>query len=113
MTARQIAYGAVLVPFVAFTAYVLETAGLVGFYREIFRSPSTLLAGVDLLISLCLVVLWMRGDARATGTPLLPYVAVTLAIGSAGPLLYLIHREARQRSPRASAAMAAAARRTS
>lgn len=95
MSTRQLACLALLVPFLALTAYVLATAGLAGFYTDMVQSPSTVLAGADLTISLGLILFWMQGDARATGTPLVPYVAVTLAIGVAGPLCYLLHREAR------------------
>ncbi|HEY8123126.1 MAG TPA: hypothetical protein VII78_17535 [Myxococcota bacterium] len=109
MSTRQLVYSAVLLPFLALTAYVLATAGLLGFYVEMLRSTSTVLAGVDLTISLCLVLLWMRGDSRATRTPFAPYVAITLALGVAGPLLYLIHREARalRSAPRVASARAA------
>ena len=107
MSARQLICLAVLLPFLALSAYVLATAGLDGFYREMLQSASTVLAGVDIAISLSLILLWMRSDARATGTPFAPYVAVTLAIGVAGPLMYLVHREARAARARPSAVRAA------
>ena len=106
MTARQSLCLAVLIPFLALTGYVLASVGLVGFYDEISRSASTVLAGVDLTLSLGLVLLWMQGDARATQTPFAPYLAITLALGVAGPLMYLIHREARARRPVAGAVRA-------
>jgi hypothetical protein len=99
MSTRQLLAAAVLLPFLALTAYVLETAGLVGFYREMLGSASTVLASTDLTLSLGLILLWMHGDSRATRTPFLPYAAITLAIGVAGPLMYLIHREARVAQP--------------
>ena len=95
MSSRQLVCLTFLLPFLALTAFVLATAGLVGFYAEMLRSASTVLASVDLTLSLGLVLLWMRADARETGTPFAPYVAITLAIGVAGPLMYLVHREAR------------------
>jgi hypothetical protein len=95
MSTRQIVYAAVLVPFLSLTAYVLATAGMLGFYREMLRSASTLLAGADLVISLSLLLFWMSRDTQRSGTPFAPYAVITLAIGIAGPLLYLIHREAR------------------
>lgn len=85
-----------LVPFLALTTWVLAHGGFVGFYREALSSPATLLMGLDLVIALGLALAWMREDARATGTPFVPYLLVTLAIGVAGPLLYLLHREARR-----------------
>jgi len=94
MSTRQLACVALLVPFLALTAYVLATVGLVGFYAEMLRSASTVLASTDLTLSLGLIAFWMYGDARETGTPFLPYLVVTAVIGVAGPLLYLVHREA-------------------
>ena len=99
MSSRQLLYAAVLLPFLSLTAYVLDTAGLLGFYVEMLGSASTVLSMLDLTISLSLILLWMYGDSRATRTPFAPYLAVTLAIGVAGPLMYLIHRAAR--TPRA------------
>lgn len=99
MSTRQFVYAAVLLPFLALTAYVLATVGLVGFHREMLGSASTVLAGTDLTISLSLILFWMFGDSRATRTPFAPYCLITLAIGVAGPLLYLIHREARAARP--------------
>jgi len=105
MSTRGLVYTALLIPFLTLTAYVLGTAGVIGFYEEMFRSASTVLASVDLSLSLGLILFWMYGDARASGTPFAPYAVITLAIGVAGPLMYLIHREAR--APRARIASAA------
>ena len=55
---------------------------------------------MDLTISLALIVLWMWSDAAERGLPFWPYAVVTLALGSLGPLAYLIHRELRAGSPR-------------
>jgi hypothetical protein len=109
MSTRQFAYAAVLLPFLALTAYVLATVGLVGFYREMLGSASTVLASTDLTISLGLILFWMLGDSRTTHTPFAPYLLITLAIGGAGPLMYLIHREARaaRSVPRAANAQSA------
>jgi hypothetical protein len=38
----------------------------------------------------------MLRDARTSGVPARPYVALTVAAGSFGPLLYLLHREWRR-----------------
>ncbi|MBM4385840.1 MAG: hypothetical protein FJ091_21035 [Deltaproteobacteria bacterium] len=98
MNPRQLVYIALLAPFLALTSYVLATTGLVGFYAEMSRSASTVLSMVDLTISLSLILACMFVDSRATRTPFAPYVCVTLAIGVAGPLLYLLHREALSRA---------------
>jgi hypothetical protein len=90
-----------LIPFLALTGYVLATAGWVGFFAEMARNASTALSMLDLTISLGLILVWMYGDSRTSRTPFALYGVVTLAIGAAGPLLYLIHREAlaRRRVP--------------
>jgi hypothetical protein len=98
MTARSLVCLALLVPFLALTAFVLATDGLLGFYREALSGPSTVLMGVDLTLALGLVLVWMWQDARESGTPFVPYFLVTLAIGVAGPLAYLIHRGLRASS---------------
>jgi hypothetical protein len=97
MTTRPINCAAQQLPFLALTAFVLATDGLIGFYRVALSGPSTLLMMTDLLLALGLVLVWMHADARESGTPFAPYLLVTLAIGVAGPLGYLIHREARRR----------------
>ena len=98
MSSRQITYAALLASFLATTAYVLATVGLLGFFAEMSRSASTVLAMIDLTISLSLILAWMYADSRGTRTPFAPYLLVTLTIGVAGPLMYLLHREARARS---------------
>jgi hypothetical protein len=43
-------------------------------------------------------MLWMRSDSSERALPFWPYVLLTLALGSVGPMAYLIHRELRSRS---------------
>ena len=45
---------------------------------------------LDLVIACLLISSWMVIDARANGRNPWPYVAITLAAGSFGPLLYLL-----------------------
>jgi hypothetical protein len=97
MTARQVLCLAVLLPFLAYTAWVLATEGYLGFWAQALGSPVAVQLTLDLVIALSLVLLWMWEDARATRMPFAPYLVVTLLIGSIGPLAYLIHREARMR----------------
>jgi hypothetical protein len=109
MTARLALCLAVLVPFLAYTEWVLATEGFLGFWAQALGSPVALQLTLDLVIALGLVLLWMRADAEETRTPFLPYLAVTLVIGSVGPLAYLIHREARRRRRAPAAAVRATA----
>jgi hypothetical protein len=46
----------------------------------------------DLVISLALILRWMRQDARAAGRNIWPWFLLTLVAGSFGPLIYLLTR---------------------
>jgi len=47
----------------------------------------------DLVIALSVFLVWMWRDARAIGRNPWPWLVMTLAIGSFGPLLYLLTRK--------------------
>ncbi len=47
---------------------------------------------VDLVIALSLFMAWMWRDARRNGRNPWPWVVLTLAAGSFGPLVYLLSR---------------------
>jgi hypothetical protein len=47
----------------------------------------------DLVIALTLVMVWMWHDAKATGRNAWPWIIATLALGSFGPLFYLLTRK--------------------
>ena len=49
----------------------------------------------DLVIALMLFMMWMWRAAQATGRRAWPWLIATLALGSIGPLLYLLTRRAR------------------
>lgn len=46
----------------------------------------------DLVIALVLVLAWMWSDAKKYGRAFLPWLLLTLAAGSFGPLCYLLFR---------------------
>ena len=52
----------------------------------------------DLVIALVLVMVWMWRDAKATGRNVWPWLIVTLAFGSFGPLIYLLTRKSGART---------------
>ena len=107
MNAKQLGLSVVLLDFSGLTAYALYQYGVVGVVELETANAVTVAAFADLVIALSLVVLWMRQDARERGASVAPYVVLTLALGSVGPLLYLIRRQAsvsRRSQPIAAAA---------
>jgi hypothetical protein len=87
----------VLVAFLVFTLWVIESVGYAGFFAQTVSSPVGIQILVDLVISLSLALFWMRGDSKASGVPFAPYLVLTLVLGSVGVLSYLLHREVRSR----------------
>ncbi|HSY79365.1 MAG TPA: DUF2834 domain-containing protein [Verrucomicrobiae bacterium] len=92
MNRKQLALSAALVILLACDAYSIYLYGYVGFFRVILANFGGFTAFVDLAIALVLILAWMGDDARARNTSAFPYVILTLALGSVGPLLYLIRR---------------------
>ena len=85
--------------FSAFTFWVLAQTGLVGFYQQLLGTPAGMQVFADIAIALVLVLAWMWRDTRATGRRFWPYAVLTLALGSIGPLLYLLMRPSGARAP--------------
>lgn len=84
----------VLVLFGALSAAALWYHGYFGIFALHFQTFAGAQVLADLVIALVLVMAWMWKDARATGRNVWPWVAITLAFGSFGPLLYLLTRRA-------------------
>src|SRR5262245_38752920 len=95
MTRKQIALAVVLFDFSALTAYAVIQYGVLGVYELVLANAVTVMLLTDLTIALSMVLVWLWQDARQRGISPLPYVALTLAFGSVGPLLYLIRRVGR------------------
>lgn len=90
MTLRTILLLLAFLPFMALTSHVVIIYGFDGFYIEAFQNAATTLLLTDLAISLILIQIWMWFDAKKTGRNPWPYYAITVTIGIAGPLLYLL-----------------------
>lgn len=84
---------AVLAAFGAYSGYVMWQVGYFGIWQAGFANAAALQVLLDLVIVCALASVWMIVDARARGLAAWPFVAVTLAAGSFGPLLYLLYRE--------------------
>jgi len=98
MNSRLLVLVAVLVAFSVQTAHALLTLGIVGFFEQELSTLSGRQVLVDVVIACTLILFWMINDARERGRAWLPYAALTLALGSIGPLAYLISRELGERS---------------
>jgi hypothetical protein len=94
MNAKQIGIGLVLADFIALTVYAVYHYGYLAFFDFHAINAIQLQIFVDLTIALTFVVVWMWRDARARGISPIPFVVVTLFLGSIGPLIYLLRREA-------------------
>jgi hypothetical protein len=89
---KQILAAVVLVDFAAFSAWVVARYGYVGLFAQALANPATIQVLLDLVIALTLVMAWMWRDAKKHDINPLPYVVLTLALGSIGPLAYLVRR---------------------
>ena len=87
--------GIVLADFAALTAWAVYTHGVIGIFALATSNLATATVFADLTIALSLIIAWMWNDARARGVSPIPYVVLTLTLGSVGPLLYLIRRDDR------------------
>lgn len=90
MTKKQWLLAFVLFDFSVLNAVVLYQYGYGGFVELATANLATIAVLVDLTIALSMVAVWMWNDARDRGISPLPYLAVTLVLGSIGPLIYLL-----------------------
>ena len=84
--------GAVLVGFLALNGYAFYADGqLMGLLRTIEAMRGwALVLGVDLMIALTMIAVWIVRDAKKDGRAGVPYALLTVATGSIGSLLYLL-----------------------
>jgi Terpene cyclase DEP1 len=69
--------------------------GIAGIFLHQFQNLAGLQVLADLTIALGLFIVWMWGDARRCGRTPWPWLGLTLAAGSFGPLLYLLFAKRR------------------
>ena len=82
----------VFLAFAALTALAVAEHGVIGIFTFQFQTSAGWQVLVDLVIALALVCVWMWRDALQRGRRPWPWLLLTLATGSFGPLLYLIVR---------------------
>ena len=82
-----------LILFGALSAKALWQNGYWGILAPLFQSFGAAQVFADLLIALGLVMIWMWQDAKVIGRNPWPWIIATLAVGSFGPLGYLLTRK--------------------
>lgn len=81
----------VIATFGALTAYTwLHYGGLLPWLDFYTRDPASWQIFADLVITMSLLLVFIRRDAQATGRAFWPWAALCLGTGSFGPLLYFI-----------------------
>ena len=78
-----------LIPFTLLTLYAVSQVGYIGIFDYQRHSPAGWQVFADLVIALILVLSWLIPEARRAGRNPVPWVVVTLLLGSIGPLMYL------------------------
>jgi hypothetical protein len=89
----QFTLGIILVGFSILTGLALWNHGYWGIIAPHFQSFGAGQVLADLVIALSLSIIWMWRDAKANGRSIWPWLLLTLAAGSFGPLLYLLTRK--------------------
>jgi len=95
MPKRKLLSALLLIPFSLLTAYALQNGGLGGIL-SFHQSPGGWQVFVDLVISLTLLLTFLVPDARAQRRNPWLWVALTLCLGSCGPLLYFVTRRSQE-----------------
>lgn len=93
MSARLIALIAVILAFGLLSVEALMDVGYLGIFLVPLESWAGTQVLFDLVIVCVLAIIWMVRDAKVSGVTPWPFVVLTLAAGSFGPLFYLVARE--------------------
>jgi hypothetical protein len=80
----------VLVPFLAFSLWVVAAYGMTGLFDVLGREPWAVQLLLDLAITSAFSAHWMIRDARASGRNPWPFVLATLPVGSIAVLVYIV-----------------------
>ena len=92
MNRKQLVLSAALIVLLASNAYAVYLYGYIGFFRTVLANFAGVATFVDLIIALVLILAWIGDDARRRKVSAIPYLVLTVALGSIGPLVYLILR---------------------
>ncbi len=79
-----------LVPFTILSVYAVLQVGYWGIFDYHRYSPAGWQVFADLVICVVLLMSWMISDAKKKGRNVIPYLVVSVFLGSFGPLLYVL-----------------------
>ncbi|MEM6785644.1 MAG: DUF2834 domain-containing protein [Bacteroidota bacterium] len=79
--------------FFVLTAVAVARHGYVGVFTYQIATWAGMQVLVDLVIACALFLAWLWHDAKALGRNPWPWIALTMVLGSFGPLLYLLTRK--------------------
>ena len=80
----------VIVLFSILSFYSVYQFGIVGIFKEELKNSATLQVFVDLIISILLLLAWLKEDAKKHNRNFIFWLIITLCVGSFGPLFYLL-----------------------
>lgn len=100
MTVKAILLLVVIAAFGALSAVALADHGYFGLFLYQFQTTAGWQVLADLVVASTLIMAWMIGDARRSGRNVWPWLLMTLALGSFGPLAYLLVGELQRRDAR-------------
>lgn len=86
---RRILAILILIPFSALSAFAVFKVGYLGIFDYHRHSPAGWQVFSDLVIACILILVWLIPEAKRNGRNPWPFVAITVCLGSFGPLLYL------------------------
>jgi hypothetical protein len=80
----------ILIPFAILSTAALWQVGYLGLFTQQFANFGTQQVLADLFIAVGICMYWMWRDAQVSGRNPWPWIAVSMVLGSFGPLLYFI-----------------------
>ncbi|MCX2862414.1 DUF2834 domain-containing protein [Paucibacter sp. PLA-PC-4] len=86
----KVALALVFAVFGAYSLYVIAELGYLGLWQALLSNLAGRQVVLDLLIASVLLLGFLWRDAQRSRRRFWPYVLLTLAAGSFGPLLYLL-----------------------
>lgn len=93
MSVRILLLSAAILGLGVVSVFALADVGYFGIFESHMQSWAGMQVLTDLVIVCLLACVWMAVDARKSGVPAWPFILLTLAAGSFGPLFYLVVRE--------------------